>query len=181
MKWPWNQSMLFSVRLLSFVIIILMNKGIAVFSSLLFLLLVSISEIFSNVLNPVSVLHVKTYGLVLNLSIKKRRQNYAHELLVSNATLIPGVAGLPTTGLYIDECVLSVCLCSRVCMHAHGGASDPSDTPKDMQVSFTGDSKLPVGVNQSVNVFVYVYVGCVIDRPHAPVPAGMDLIPSGSR
>lgn len=65
-------------------------------------------------------------------------------------------------------------------MHAHGGASDASYTPKDMQVSFTGDSKLPVGVNQSVNVFVYMYVICVIDRQHAPVPAGMDCIPSGA-
>lgn len=61
-----------------------------------------------------------------------------------------------------------------------GGAWDASYTPKDMQVSFTGDSKLPVGVNQSVNVLVYMYVSTLIDRQHAPVPAGMDCIPSGA-
>lgn len=91
------------------------------------------------------------------------------------------VQSLPlSTGLYIDACVFWVSPCSRVCMHAHGGALDPSYTPKDMQGSFTGDSKLPVDVNQSVNVFVYVHVGRVIDRQHAPVHAGMDSIPSGA-
>lgn len=85
-----------------------------------------------------------------------------------------------STGLYIDECVFWVSPCSRVWTRARRGSLDASSTLKDMQVSFTGVSKWPVGVNQSVNVFVYMCVIRVIDRQHAPVPAGMDCIPSGA-
>lgn len=95
------------------VILILMNKRTTVFSSLL--LQVSIIDRHSHILNPVCLLHVQPYNHVQNLSINERRNKYTHKLLVSNATLIHSVAGLPTKvsafihwAIYRRVCFLSV-------------------------------------------------------------------------
>lgn len=70
----------------------------------------------------------------------------------------------------------------NVRVHVHGGDCTFLSQYEDTQVRSTGDSKLPVGVNVSVNVFVYMCVSCVIDRQHVhasrPVHDGMDSSPS---
>lgn len=55
---------------------------------------------------------------------------------------------------------------------------------KDMELGPIGDSKLPAGVNLSVNVSLYMCVNYVIDWQHVhasrPLHAGMDSSPSAT-